>query len=209
MNNKELQTIKKLFTGKKLIVLEGQRNCGKTTTLFEVARQLAKDLQPNCRQCCIDAAFNVFINPDGTRSDIRVILPIGNGWYIYLSTFGDTLVVIENNITVFENDVKHSIHIYLAHETGLKRIDWKDLSMYPPMVCVTACSYPQSGKNKAMAEQMKEKLESFDKNGIWLKKKSGSKQPNGFSNEDTKMIDEILKNINGIIAATTVTKCNV
>lgn len=190
----ELLVIKRIFKGKSLIVLEGERNCGKTTTLFELARRLAKELQPGCQECCIDAAFNVFVNPDNTRSDIRVILPIGGGWYIYLSTFGDTLVVIENNLRFFTNSIDHSLHLYLAHEKGLKRIDWNDLSMYPPLVCVTACSYPQEGKMKEEAERMKEELEIVGNKGEWHQKKPGIKQPDG-SYDNSQMIEEMVNAI--------------
>ncbi len=193
MNNKELEEIKRKFEGKHLVVLEGERNCGKTTTLFEVAKRLAKEWQPGCQECCIDAAFGVFVKPDNTRSDIRVILPREDGQYVYLSTFGDTLAVIENNLKFFTNSLDHSLHLYLAHEKGLRRIDWKNgLIKYPPTVCVTACSYPQEGKMKEEAKKMKEELEIVDDKGVWQQKEPGIKQPDG-SYDNSQMIEKMMK----------------
>ncbi len=193
MSKKELEEIKRKFEGKRLVVLVGERNCGKTTTLFEVARRLAKDWQPECQQCCVDAAFNTFINPDETRSDIRIVLPTDNGEYVYLSSHGDDLRNIENNLKFLTNSLDHSLHLYLAHEKSLRRIDWKNgLIKYPPTVCVTACSYPQNGKNRAMAEQMKKELEFVDENGIWCKKESGIEQPDG-SYDNSQMIEKMVK----------------
>lgn len=193
MSKKELEEIKRKFEGKRLVVLVGKPNRGKTTTLFEVARQLAKDWQPECQQCCVDAAFNTFINPDETRSDIRIVLPTDNGEYVYLSSHGDDLRNIENNLKFFTNSLDHSLHLYLAHEKGLRRIDWKNgLIKYPPTVCVTACSYPQEGKMKEEAEKMKEELEFVDDKRVWQPKEPGIKQLDG-SYDNSQMIEKMMK----------------
>jgi hypothetical protein len=50
-----------------------------------------------------------------------------------------------------------------------------------------------------MAEQMRTELKSIDINGIWLNKKRGIKQPNGFSNEDYQTINDIIARIDKLI----------
>ena len=193
MSKKELEEIKRKFEGKRLVVLVGKPNRGKTTTLFEVARQLAKDWQPECQQCCVDAAFNTFINPDETRSDIRIVLPTDNGEYVYLSSHGDDLRNIENNLKFFTNSLDHSLHLYLAHEKGLRRIDWKKgLIKYPPTVCVTACRHPQDGEVNEEAKKMKEELEFVGNKGVWHPKESGIELPDG-SYDNSQMIEKMVK----------------
>ena len=75
----------------KLIILQGNPNIGKTTTLLRVIDFLKK------------ARGFVPINHPGSGKDQRVLLKNDQGFLIAICTAGDSLEVIEENYCFFLN----------------------------------------------------------------------------------------------------------
>ena len=125
---------------KKLITLVGDADCGKTFTLVEVARELAKRGKSQTDIVGLEGSFKSRIKFDGNPNDIRIVIPyIKDGEYIYIATAGDTDEDLIKNFEFFDASHVSTLRRYFFVEKDyLRQISWAELQKYPPTVCITA-----------------------------------------------------------------------
>lgn len=103
----------------KLIVLYGERNAGKTTTLKTAFKMLTG--------CNFPA-----------RGDGRVIFKVGDVM-VFMATYGDIPHIIDTNFNFFHSATRSNAIIYELDGGKVARIDAERLQQLKPDICITAC----------------------------------------------------------------------
>lgn len=170
----------------KLIVLYGEQNAGKTTTLRKLFELLT----------------GYKLKSKDPKGDFRVVFPVGKKT-IFLSSFGDSKGVIDTNFDFFNLSMHGKTIIYdLSSGDKLKRIDKQCVQSNKPDICISACRIYKDGRpNDIFDEVNKRIMECMPiKNGIqWVAKArslaSGVKRKTDNSDYETALAlaSEILK----------------
>ena len=112
----------------KLIVLYGEPNAGKTTTLKKAFKMLTGYDIPS------------------TISDIRVIFKVGDAT-VFMATYGDMPHIIDTNFNFFHSATRSNAVIYEFDGEELVEIDKERLQQSEPDICITACRIYKDGTN--------------------------------------------------------------
>lgn len=161
--------------GKKLfIILYGERNQGKTSTLMRLVIKLGGSSKT--LETAVDGAFF-----DGKHyRDARIVIEYED-YLIYVATAGDTWGLCKGNTDFFEGEYGNQ-QIYLVSGGHLKRMSTHDKNVYKskkPDVVVSACSHVSDGLGsiKALHTYCENHLLDNDEL-IWLKRDISEKPDN-------------------------------
>ena len=168
-----------------MIVLYGDMNQGKTSTLMQLAINLAGG-----GTAVANSIHNTFIRK-GKYKDGHLIVEYRER-LIYIATGGDSWVVCWDNTEFFENNF-HNLAIYKVNAAGVKKLSAKDQKTYkehPSTVVISACR-PNEIKNGAIKA-----LHYYSENAIsdyveqlWLRMDDDIDK---MANEIQKRIDEFI-----------------
>lgn len=140
----------------KLIVLYGEPNAGKTTTLKKVIEYFTE--RP------IPSAYN----------EIRVVLKVGDAT-VYLATLGDFPGIIDTNFNFFHGTIRTNANVYELDGWDLKAIDKERLLELKPDICVTACRvYTDGSTNDAYQRTCEHILEDVPSSVKWILKEGAT-----------------------------------
>ena len=106
----------------KLIILYGEQNAGKTTTLRKVVELLT----------------GYTFKTSDPKPEIRIVFTVG-GKNVYLSTMGDSEDVISTNFSFFQQTHHGKTAIYELSNGKLKKINKQRVKSLSPDICITAC----------------------------------------------------------------------
>lgn len=158
-----------------LIVLYGDSNKGKTTTLKELVLLLANGgtVLPALR-----ALLYKFLPPKGKKKDGRFILEVNNK-LIYIATGGDTWAISRGNVDFFEGNHLTSMKIYRVTSSSIVPMSLtekkKKYLNRKADICVCACS-PEgdsTGAIKALHMYCEEAIAHNYVYQLWVQKNSG------------------------------------
>lgn len=114
---------------KKLLILYGEQNAGKTSTLRSVFESLTGYL----------------LTDDDPQVDLRVVFRVGRK-RVFLATLGDTANVMKTNFKFFSSQMHGNTKVYELVDGQLVKIDQKRLQQLHADVCVTACRIYKDGQ---------------------------------------------------------------
>lgn len=155
-----------------LIVLYGEKNQGKTTTLKELILLLANNgvISPSLSST-LYSSFSLI-----GGGDARFIIEINN-IRIYLATAGDTWAISRGNVEFFEGKYKTSMKIYRITSGKIYELSTKekeDNKNIKADVCVCACrpSGDSTGAIKALHQYCEEAISHGFLYQLWIHKNS-------------------------------------
>lgn len=126
----------------KLLILYGEQNVGKTSTLRKVFEILTGHK----------------LNSHDPKKDMRVVLTVGNKT-IFMSTFGDSATAISQNFNFFNRKMRSTMIVYELGGGKLKKKTKADLSRLPaPDICITACRIYKSGTPNDIFDKLNESI---------------------------------------------------
>lgn len=126
----------------KLLILYGEQNVGKTSTLRKVFEILTGHK----------------LNSHDPKKDMRVVLTVGNKT-IFMSTFGDSATAISQNFNFFNRKMRSTMIVYELDGGKLKKKTKADLSRLPaPDICITACRIYKSGTPNDIFDKLNESI---------------------------------------------------
>lgn len=145
--------------GKNNIILYGEKNVGKTTTLKKLVELLAGG------STAVSTALSGIA--DG-RFVIDYVLN-GVSHLILISTAGDTWDICRKSGSFFELDFSHGLVVYQVSSTGIVKI--KGLNKVPE-ICICACSIDERdmGPIKALHQYSEAHLMDYDAQ-LWIRMK--------------------------------------
>jgi len=123
----------------KLIILAGDQNVGKTTTLRNFAEKLLLVGNNSPSYAANVKSFFLSQVRNGKFLDLWIVIPTPQG-YIYIATKGDNKVATTANIKFFSQDypvfksLRPRAKVY-TFDTNGKAEKIKDLSEYRPTIC--------------------------------------------------------------------------
>lgn len=169
----------------KLIILYGEQNAGKTSTLCKVFELLTGHT----------------LAPADPQPDFRIVFPIGKKW-VYMATYGDSQGVIQTNFNFFSQKPHGKTNIYEFSGNTFIAIDKKRLQEISPDVCITACRTYKASSPNDVYEKVNEcilKCMPISDGIQWIAKfkGKGTRKRNKFFNTDhetaLKIVAEIIK----------------
>ena len=174
---------KKIF-----IILFGEKNQGKTSTLMRLVIKLGgsgKTIEME-----VDGAFH-----DGKHyRDARIVIEY-EGCIIYVATAGDTWGLCKGNTDFFESEFGNQL-IYLVSGGHLRKMSPIDKTIYKnkkPDVVVSACSHVSDGLGsiKALHTYNESHLLDYNKQ-IWLKRDISEDPDNDLYADKIKNVIDLL-----------------
>ena len=162
---------------KAILVLFGEQNTGKSTTLRKLVAKLGN-------------------TPPLPSNDIRVIVDY-RGKTIYIATYGDTFFQVNNNSAFFQGELNCSkVNMVKDGELGEAPSDY--FHQMPPEICISA-SHPDGATvdaGLAFANYKMHLLERYQ----WIRKgKSSSKTNEAINADNEAMADKLVDIIDEII----------
>ncbi len=135
------------------IVLFGESNCGKSSTLMHLMVLLCGGgiLYPT-----IQAEFEktFFIKKHNKYRDAEIVVPyqMSNNqcFYVYISTRGDSWPIIEDNYRFFYQCIRPKHNVYIFNGKSFELCKKEDLEKIPaPQFCINPASYEKYGAIQA------------------------------------------------------------
>lgn len=119
-----------------LIVLYGKSNQGKTTTLMELAINLAGGGP------AMDKSIKAIFNKKSKLNDVRIIIEYKDV-FIYIASGGDAWSICKGNTNFFESQFSKQI-IYIIDASGLRQMSSEEkisfkMKKSKPKVAICAC----------------------------------------------------------------------
>ena len=119
-----------------LIVLYGKSNQGKTTTLMELAINLAGGGP------AMDKSIKAIFNKKSKLNDVRIIIEFKDV-FIYIASGGDAWSICKGNTNFFESQFSKQI-IYIIDASGLRQMSSEEkisfkMKKSKPKVAICAC----------------------------------------------------------------------
>lgn len=154
--------LKNVLELKAFIVLWGSGESGKSETLHMLAEKLCIDGKSSTIQ-------NQIISFLGSRKDFRIIIEY-KGYFVYLSTFGDSLEETQENAAFFDGElISKQILICLSNsEVHYIQDPHGYLSQYIPSYCISASR--GEGRVPYPLDYYGHKMQIHTSSIIWLHK---------------------------------------
>jgi hypothetical protein len=127
----------------KLLILYGEQNAGKTTTLRKLFEILT----------------GYHLKSRDPKKDFRVVFSLGNK-NVFMSTFGDSKNVINTNFSFFQQTPhgKTQIYEYIQEEGKLKVMDKQRLKAVTPDICISACRIYKDGTPNDVYDELNARI---------------------------------------------------
>lgn len=188
------------------IILFGDANTGKTTTLMYLASLLAGNGSiDKTIQNSIDSCFGVKTKGSGAAikkyEDARLIVEY-KGKTILIATGGDSWLVSRNNYDFFTGMYNNLVVVYYVDTTGVKQLSNPEKEKYKRQDhSLSICACRPSGDNYGAIKAIHSYSESYLDNceqQIWIHKKNESNITNTSNMTDAKKLLKIIDELLGI-----------
>lgn len=170
-----------------LIVLYGKANQGKTTTLMQLAINLAGG------GSVMTNSIKTIFNKRSKINDVRIIIEY-NGIYVYIASGGDNWSICKGNTNFFEGQFGNQT-IYIKDASGLRPMSVKEkntIKSHKTKVAISACrpNGDQYGAIKAIHAYNEDHIMDY-KEQLWIQKEKAI--------DSTAMAAELQKRIDAFI----------
>ena len=167
---------------KMLLVLYGEKSCGKTTTLMSLVKLLVGPIGASL----VDKTF---LDKRGKYKDARMIVKYNN-IQMFIATGGDSWYVCRENTEFFQNSF-HNMDIYCVSSSEvriLSSVEKKTINL-EPTICISACrpSGDKYGAIKALHAYNEKHLMAYNKQK-WIRKETQKIENSNKKAADIKVI---------------------